>query len=239
MTRHLTQTFAAFCLASTLFSCTSAKQDNQLTDQEKSEGWSLLFDGQSTKGWHIYNNAKGPSTWSVSNGELVCGPDIRFVHYDLISDSEYTNFDLRIDWKINKGGNSGVFINVAEKPDLPAAWASGPEYQMLDTSHPDFALPTKRSAAIFALTAPLAPADTKPAPQWNESRIVQKDGHIEFYLNGILTTKQDLTAPSWFDSVAKTHFNNYPSFSKQTSGHIGLQDWQKSIAFKNIKIRRL
>ncbi|MBS1659897.1 MAG: DUF1080 domain-containing protein [Bacteroidetes bacterium] len=240
MTRHLTQTLAALCLAAcTLFACTTKTPDNQLSEQEKSEGWSLLFDGQSTKGWHIYNNAKGPSTWSVSNGELVCGPDVRLVHLDLVSDGEYKNYDLRFDWKINKGGNSGVFINVVEKPDIPAAWASGPEYQMLDTSHPDFHLPTKRSGTLFALTAPLSPAETKPSPQWNQSRIVQRDGHIEFYLNGILTTKQDLTDPAWLDSVSKTYFNNFPSFGRQTSGHIGLQDWHKSIAFKNIKIRQL
>ncbi|HEY6901342.1 MAG TPA: DUF1080 domain-containing protein [Puia sp.] len=240
MTCQLTKTLATLCLVTSAFlSCTTEKHDNQLTQQEKSEGWTLLFDGQTTKGWHIYNNAKGPSTWSVSNGELTCGPDIRFVHLDLVSDAEYKNYDLRFDWKINKGGNSGVFINVQERPDIQAAWASGPEYQMLDTAHADYHLPTKRSGTLFNLTAPLAPAETRPAPQWNESRIVQRDGHIEFYLNGVLTTQQDLTAPAWQDSVSKTYFHNFPSFGQHTSGHIGLQDWHKSVAFKNIKIRPL
>jgi hypothetical protein len=217
----------------------TAKYDNQLTEQEKKEGWVLLFDGRSTKGWHLYNDDKRPSTWSVSNGELICGPDIRFDHMDLVTDKEYKNFDLRFDWKINKGGNSGVFINVVERPDIPATWASGPEYQMLEGSHPDYSDPLKRSGGIFGLVPQKNPVDTTHFGVWNESRIRQKDGRVEFYLNGILTVQQDLASKAWIDTITRTHFNNFPGFGRQTSGRIALQDWQKAVAFKNIKIREL
>ncbi len=220
-------------------SCTEVKHDNQLTEKEKKEGWVLLFDGQSTKGWHLYNDDKRASTWTVSNGELICGPDIRFDHMDLVTDKEYKNFDLTFDWKINKGGNSGVFINVVERPDIQATWASGPEYQMLEGSHPDYADPLKRSGCIFGLLPQKNPVDTTRAGVWNESRIKQLDGHVEFYLNGVLTVQQDFTSPAWIDTIGKTHFNNFPGFGKQTSGRIALQDWQKAVAFKNIKIREL
>jgi hypothetical protein len=220
-------------------SCTNGKKDNQLTESEKKEGWVLLFDGQSTKGWHLYNNDKRPSTWSVSNGELICGPDIRFDHMDLVTDKEYKNFDLTFEWKINKGGNSGVFINVVERPDIQATWASAPEYQMLEGSHPDYLDPLKRSGCIFGLLPQKNQVDTTRAGVWNESRIRQQDGHLECYLNGILTVQADLTSPAWADTVAKTHFKNFPAFGKQTSGHIALQDWQKAVAFKNVKIREL
>src|SRR6187402_2949492 len=138
-------TIAAGCLLlSMLLSCTSGKkQDNQLTDAEKKEGWTLLFDGVSTKGWHPYNADKRPLTWSVGNGELICGPDVRFDHIDLVTDKEYKNFELTFDWKINAGGNSGVFIDVRERPDLQATWASAPEYQLLESTHQDIKDSTK------------------------------------------------------------------------------------------------
>lgn len=118
-----------------------------------------------------------------------------------MTDKEYTNYDLRFDWKINKEGNSGVFIDVQERPDIPAR-------------------------------------ETR-AGAWNESRMVQKDGHVEFYLNGVLTTQQDFRSSAWTDSIAKTRFNTYPESGKHVSGHIALQDWFKAVSFKNIRIREL
>jgi len=241
MPNHFIRVIAALSISICMVSsCTdAAKQDNQLTGQEKKEGWVLLFDGQSTKGWHLYNDDKRHSTWSVSNGELICGPDVRFDHMDLVTDKEYKNFDLRFDWKINKGGNSGVFINVVERPEISTTWASAPEYQMLEGSHPDYTDPLKRSGGIFGLVLQKNPVDTTHFGVWNESRILQQDGHVEFYLNGQLTVQQDLTSQAWIDAIARTHFNNFPGFGRQTSGRIALQDWQKAVAFKNIKIREL
>src|SRR5689334_13017385 len=112
MPNHFIRTIGAlsFVICMTSACTDTGKRDNQLTEKEKKEGWALLFDGVSTKGWHLYNNDKRTSTWTVSNGELICGPDIRLDHMDLVTDKEYKNFDLTFDWKINKGGNSGVFI---------------------------------------------------------------------------------------------------------------------------------
>jgi len=238
-TRTIT-TIASLCFSlSAFFSCTGEKKDNQLSESEKKEGWTLLFDGVSTKGWHPYNNDQRTLTWSVSNGELVCGPDVRFDHLDLVTDKEYRNFELTFDWKINKGGNSGVFIDVQERPDLKATWASGPEYQLLESTHPDVKDSTKLTGGIFGFTSPVNTSAPTPAGQWNSSRIKQQDGRVEFYLNGALTLKVDLTSRAWADAVGKTHFSSSPEFGKHTSGHIALQDWQKVIAFKNVKIREL
>lgn len=241
MRNALTRTPIAFCLLiSMLSSCSGGhKEDNQLTAAEKKEGWTLLFDGTTLQGWHLYNKSDIPTTWSVNKGELTCGPDIRYVHVDLVSDKEYKNFDLRFEWKINKGGNSGVFINVQEKPEIPATWGSGPEYQLLEVSHPDYEKPAKRSGCLYGFAAQKNPAANKPLGEWNESRIVQQDGRAEFYLNGVLTAQQDFTTQAWADSVAKSGFSHFPEFGKHTSGHIGLQDWQRGVAFKNIKIREL
>lgn len=230
---------ALFVAAFVMASCGGGRHDNQLTDQEKKEGWVSLFDGSTLNGWHPYNNDKRPSTWSVQNGELVCGPDKRLVHMDLVTDKEYTNYDLKFEWKINKEGNSGIFIDVQERPDIPATYNSGPEYQILEMSHVDEANPLKRTGCIFNLTSQMNPGRETKAGEWNESRITQKDGKVEFYLNGVLTTQQDFRSSAWTDSVAKTHFSTSPEFGKHVSGHIALQDWFKAISFKNMRIREL
>jgi len=230
------------CLAALLWlpACTSTKDNNnQLTGQEARDGWTLLFDGKSTEGWHLYNRGKVPSAWVVVNGELYCKPDGKLEHGDLISDKEYQNFDLTFDWKIIKYGNSGVFIDVDEDSAIRTAWASGPEYQLLDPAHPDNSNPVKRSGALFGIYSQLNPVETKPSGEWNHSRIVQSNGKIEFYLNGVLTVREDFNAPGWLDTVAKSNFKRFPEFGRRSRGHIGLQDWSKGVSFRNIKIREL
>ncbi|HEY4109027.1 DUF1080 domain-containing protein [Puia sp.] len=236
MIKTITLLLFAACM---IPSCTGGgKHDNELTAEEKKAGWVLLFDGSSMKGWHLYNNYK-TSTWSVKDGELICGPDKRLEHGDLVTDKEYTNYDLRFDWKINKEGNSGVFIDVQERPDIPATYASGPEYQMLEVSHVDYADPLKRTGCLFNLTKQISPVSPTRAGEWNESRIRQQNGRVEFYVDGVLTTQVDLRSHEWIDSIGKSGFSKYPEFGRHVSGHIALQDWFKAVAFKNIRIREL
>ncbi|SHM74534.1 protein of unknown function [Chitinophaga jiangningensis] len=213
--------------------------DNELTSTEKQEGWELLFDGKTMHGWHVYNMGNVPSAWSVKDGALVCTQGAAKDVGDLVTDKEYKNYELLFDWKISKEGNSGVFINVVERPDLPAAWATGPEYQILEASHHDNENPKKRSGGLFALFAPVNAAPLKAQEEWNQAKIRQVDGKFEFYLNGQLTAQQDLNSQQWKDTVAATHFKNYADFGKYTAGHIALQDWNKGVSFKNIKIKQL
>ena len=117
-------------IAVTFFSCAVKEKNNQLTDEEKKDGWVLLFDGKSTDGWHLYNRGKVPSVWIAKDDELYCDADSKREQGDLTSDKEFENFDLQFDWKIEKRGNSGVFINVIERPDIKTTYASGPEYQI-------------------------------------------------------------------------------------------------------------
>jgi hypothetical protein len=239
MASHSIYFILALCTsACTISACTDPRQhDNQLTDQERKDGWTLLFDGGSTSGWHLYNKAVTPSAWTVSNGELVCDPVAKAEHGDLVTDSAYKNFDLKFDWKINKGGNSGVFINVNEKPEVPATWASGPEYQLLEPSNRDQKEPKKRTGCVFGFTPAKDPVAPRPFGEWNESEIKQQDGKVEFYLNGLLTDQRDFNSSAWTDSIANTYFKNFPGFGRQTGGPIALQDWTNGVSFKNIKIR--
>ena len=240
MNKSLKLAATFLCAATLLISCkNSAPADNELSSAEKEAGWKLLFDGKTSDGWHLYNKGKINSAWKVQDGALVCTSDPNVEHGDLLSDQEFKNFDLRFDWKLQATGNSGVFINVVEKKEYPTAWTTGPEYQLLGTEHLDMDKPTKHSGCLYGFSAQLNKVDTKPADQWNTSRIVQKDGVITFYLDGIETAKEDLKATAWKEKIKETNFKNFPDFGKALSGHIALQDWTKGISFKNVKILAL
>jgi hypothetical protein len=201
----------------------------------------LLFDGKTTNGWHIYNKGIVPSGWIVQNDELHCKADAQNVeHGDLVTDKEFRNFDLRFEWKISHAGNSGAFINVVERVDIPAAWASGPEYQLLEKSHADYATSEKkRPGCLYGFAPQINSIEPRPFVEWNQSRIKQENGKIEFYLNDVLTAEQDLYSQEWKDMVANSGFKDFPEFGKSTKGHIALQDWAKGVAFRNIKIKEL
>ncbi len=231
--------FLTFSVA-LLCSCSRGSDlPNQLTPEEQKEGWELLFDGQSLSGWHLYNEGNKPSAWKVENGELMYRSDsARVEHEDLVTDKEFENYDFRFEWKISEEGNSGVFINVVERKDIPTAWASGPEYQLLDSLHPDYAVNLKkRAGCLYGFTEQKNPVPARPAGEWNQGRIVQQNGKVQFYLNGLLTAEQDMTGESWKEMIAASSFNYFPDFGKATKGRIGLQKWYKSVAFRNLKIK--
>lgn len=247
MEKQLKPIFIVVGLFSWLVSCTSAPENvssihNRLSEAEKSEGWILLFDGASTNGWHVYNKGKTVKSWTVSQGELVCNATqdtAKTEVQDLVTDSSYADFELLFEWSITPGGNSGVFINVVEQPDLPTVWTSGPEFQLLDPLHGDYKDAKRRSGSLFGFLAAKDSIPEKPAGDWNRGRIRQKNGRAEFFVNDVPTVQQDFTTTAWRDTIAKTYFKNFPSFGKQTSGHIALQDWNKGVRFRNIKLRPL
>ena len=240
MSKHILP--ALFFLSSAAFlpGCSSGPQlPNQLTASEQAEGWELLFDGQTLNGWHLYNQGDKPSAWMAENGELVYHSDsARVEHEDLITDKEYENYDFRFEWKISEEGNSGIFINVVERPEIPTAWSSGPEYQLLDRLHPDYALNLKkRPGCLYNFSEQKHPVPARPAGEWNQGRIVQQNGKVRFFLNDILTAEQDFTGKEWKEMIGASGFNYFPDFGKATRGHIGLQKWYKRVAFRNLKIK--
>src|SRR5262245_50408773 len=103
-------------LSTIFFSVTSfAQEQNALTKQEQKDGWKLLFDGKTTKGWHVYRNRTNGAAWQVTpDGELWFDPKVKDGGGDLLSDGEFENFELRLEWKLEQGGNSGLIFNAAE-----------------------------------------------------------------------------------------------------------------------------
>ena len=232
-----------FTLGFSKVSAQESSSQNSLTPAEITAGWQLLFDGKSTSGWHLYNEGKIKSAWNVINGELICDPNTEKVERgDLVSDNRYKNFDFCFEWKISEAGNSGVFINVQEAPEFPTAWTTGPEYQLLDNANmpKDYLLDGKHAAGcVYSLSPLLNEVQPKPNGQWNQSRIVQQNGVITFWLNGIETGHEDMKTDRWKQLIAGSKLGNFPSFGKAIQGKIAFQDWSKGVALRNIKIKEL
>ena len=233
---------AGLCLLLASACSSNTSSENVLSDQEKQDGWILLFDGKTLDGWHLFNRGTVASAWSVDSGHLVCNPHAKNVkHGDLVTDKVFANFDLQFDWKISYAGNSGLFVNVQERPELGTTFSTGPEYQLLDDRNvpADYeANLSHRAASIFGVVPNTGNVIPKSG-EWNRSRILQQDGKLSFWLNGQLTVQVDLKSDEWKQLVAASSMSKYPEYGAATSGHLALQDWTNGVAFRNIKIKDL
>ena len=213
-------------------SSTNAVQ-NTLTDAEKADGWRLLFDGKTTTGWRSYGKPTLSDGWVVQDGALTrtgAGGDI-------ISNDEFKNFELSIDWKIEPGGNSGIFYRASEEKD--EIYWNAVEMQVLDDAkHPDGQNPLQSAGAAYDLY-PAPRGHVKPGGEWNSARLVVNGNHVEHWLNGFKMTEYELGSPDWNSKIAASKFKPHAKFGKNTQGHIGLQDHGNVVAYRNIKIRAL
>jgi azurin len=230
------------CLVFSVGCAEHQDQQNVLSEQETKDGWKLLFDGKTMNGWHLFNRGTIPSAWSVDSGDLICNPHAKNVkHGDLVTDKVYQDFDLRFEWKISKAGNSGLFINVQERPDLLNTFSTGPEYQLLDDANvePDYLKNSSHKAAAIFGVIPNNSNTTPRSGEWNHSRILQQDGKLTFWLSDTLTVQVDLNSPEWKSQVAASSLAKFSEFGAAVRGHIAVQDWTNGVAFRNMKIKEL
>lgn len=228
------------CVFSGLGCSSNTERQNTLSAQEEKEGWTLLFDGKTLNGWHLFNRGNIPSAWSIDSGMLVCNPHAKNVkHGDLVTDKVYQDFDLVFDWKISRAGNSGLFVNVQERPDLGTTFSTGPEYQLLDDRNvePGYLNNLSHKAASIFGVVPNESNTVPKSGDWNRSRIVQQNGKLTFWLNGVVTVRADLKSDDWKHLVAASSLSKYPDFGVAVNGHLALQDWTNGVAFRNIKLK--
>jgi len=226
---------------------------NTLTEEERAEGWVLLFDGHSLEGWRGIGIAGIPEGhWviedgvikKVPGGEVPRQPDGQPTQGgDLMTAGTYEDFELRLEWKISPTGNSGVKYNVSEEISLaipPQQAAIGFEYQILDdVGHPDAANgPNRTTAALYDLIPPGAKT-LKPVGEFNEARILFRGGHGEHWLNGAKALEFDLGTPDMNERLAASKYRDIADFAKKRRGHIVLQDHGDAVWFRNIRIREL
>ena len=224
-----------FCIFIIMSASGYSQKDNALTSAEEKAGWKLLFDGKSMNGWRTYKNR--PGSWQVKNGELFCPLGAKD-YADLVTINQYENFELSVDWKIDKGSNSGIMYHVLETHDVP--YATGPEYQLVDDNGYGGKLETwQKSGADYAMHAP-AKLATKPTGEYNHTRIIFDRGHVEHWLNGEKVVEFAAWAPEWEQLRTASKWKDYPDYGKSKTGLIAFQgDHKGGIWFKNIKIKEL
>jgi hypothetical protein len=220
-----------------------AQQPNTLTTQEKQQGWVLLFDGATTNGWHTYLRDTAGSRWQVRNGALVYDPSQPDNgRGDLVTNKVYENYELRLEWIISKGGNSGIIFDVQEDPKYPATYITGPEMQVLDNiSADDNKKQTHLAGCLYDMAGDSSVSKPHPVGEWNQVRLIQDHGHLTFYLNGIKTFEGQIGSDEWNRTVAASKFRNkvFADFAKVAKGKIALQEHPGYSEWRNIKIRQL
>lgn len=210
---------------------------NKLTEAERSEGWQLLFDGQTKNGWHSYNKKGNIEDWKVENGMLVLNSSKK--DDDIVTDEEYENYHLMLDWNISEGGNSGIIFNVKESPEYDRTYKTGLEMQVLDNDrHSDAKIPKHRAGDLYDLIA-CSTETVKPAGQWNTAEIIKNKDSLTLRLNGTTVVQTKMYDDNWKKMLANSKFKEWKTFGTFKKGVIALQDHGDKVMYRNIKLRKL
>ena len=239
---------AGVCFVATSVTAIYAGQ-NELTEAESRSGWKLLFDGKTTGGWRNYKKESVSDGWTIEDGVLS---RVGNRAGDIITTDEFEHFELQLEYRISKGGNSGLMFHVTEENSAP--WHSGPEIQIQDNV--DGHDPQK-AGWLYQLYQPQKPGwakkfeaqvgykgiemddATRPAGQWNHLyfRVTARDGEV--CMNGVSYFKFVKGSDDWNQRVAASKFAKFENFGKAVNGHICLQDHGNLVSFRNIRVREL
>jgi hypothetical protein len=211
----------------------------ELTEQQKADGWKLLFDGQTTNGWKFFKN-KPNDSWEVVDGTLHCKAFVdgkENQRADLMTVEEFENFELTFEWKISAQGNSGMMFRVTEEFDQP--YFSGPEYQVIDNEgYPGDLKDTQLTAANYDMH-PAPAAKPNAVGEWNSSKIVVNGEHVEYWLNGTKTVEYEINSADWKKRKAVSKWKDEKGYGQAKKGHIDIQDHDHEAWYRNIAIKTL
>ena len=227
-------------------SATDEAQVEQTAEVQKAESeWISLFNGQTLDGWKRYKADEITDLWIVEDGMILCNgkggsEGAGQARGSLITLGQYDNFELVLDWKITPGANSGILYHIVEKPELAHAYETGPEYQLLDdVGFPSPVTEMQKTAAAYDMYPASADKPLNPPGEWNTSKLVYNNGHVEHWLNGEKVVEYDESGEDWKARYDESKWGDYPQWGQYKKGAIGLQDHGGKIWFKNIKIKKL
>ena len=216
---------------------------------KKDSDWIYLFDGETTDGWRAYNGETIPDKWAAIDGNLTFDTELKLEEEwsgggDIIYHKEqFEYFELYLEWKLPKGGNSGVFYHVQEGYNAP--YEISPEYQILDDEGWEEINNAKleswqKSGADYAMHEPnIDNKSLNPAGEWNSSRIIYTKEKAEHWLNGKLLLSFVPYSEDWYSKRNSGKWDDFPDYGKFKNGYIALQDHDTPIWFRNIKIKKL
>ena len=222
---------------------------NTLSAEEKEKGFVLLFDGETTEGWRGYGKTEFPKGWIIEDGALMCQGSGRGEAGaedggDILYDKKFSNFHVKLEWKISEGGNSGIFYLGQESDELDYIWKTAPEMQVLDNvNHPDASkgIAGNRQAGSLYDLYPADPQNAKPVGEWNQVEIIVNNGDVKHIQNGEAVVEYTLWTPEWNELVAGSKFpalnENWANVAKE--GYFGLQDHGDDVWYRNIRILEL
>ena len=202
-------------------------------------GWKKLFDGKTKKGWHSYGKATAGDAWKIADGALYVDPSIK-EGGDLVTDEEYSNFDLKLEWKISENGNSGILINIKEDAaKYNETYITGPEIQVLDNDgHPDGKITKHRAGDLYDLIKSSS-EPVKPVGEWNAVEIISNKGKLQVFVNGTNVVTTTMWDDNWRSLIAGSKFKNWADFGTFKKGKIALQDHGNAVWYRNIEIKKL
>ena len=217
--------------------------NNVLSERETEEGWKLLFDGKTSEGWINAKTGNFPASgWEITDGTLTLNPETKQQGGggDIVTTEKFRNFELSVDFRYVKGGNSGIKYFIDTEKDNGALASIGCEYQILDDrNHPDAKLGiegTRTLAGLYDLIAPKNKRDNG-FDQWSRAVIIVNGNKVQHWLNGFMTVEYERGTDEWKKVVAASKFSKVKGFAETEEGRILLQDHSDRVWFKNIKIR--
>ncbi len=213
--------------------------NNEAQAQGKSK-WVSLFNGKDLKGWHSWQSDNVLPQWKIEDGAIVLAEK---GGKDLVTDKEYGDFELELEWKISEGGNSGVIFHVIEDKKYCCPYATGPEIQVLDDEkHPDAKkgkTGNHKAGSLYDLLPPNDFTAVKPAGEWNKAKIVIKNGKGESWLNGKKVVDFPVQGEEWTKMIASSKFKSMEGFGTFPKGKIALQDHGNKVSYRKIRIKEL
>ncbi|MBD0777781.1 DUF1080 domain-containing protein [Maribacter sp. ANRC-HE7] len=221
---------------------------NQLTIDEKKNGWKLLWDGKTTNGWRGAKLEGFPEKgWVIEDGVLsvlASGGGESRAGGDIVTNELFSDFEFMVDFKLTPGANSGIKYYVDTELNKGAGSSIGLEYQILDDDlHPDAKLGNHEGSRTVSSLYDLIKADTNkpvnPIGEWNTAHIISKDNHVEHWLNGMKVLEYERKSDAYKKLVSESKYVKWPNFGELEKGQILLQDHGNLVSFKNIKVRPL
>ena len=245
--KNFKKTVSIALVAAVVTACGSGQQTDETQDTSttepvaKNDAWTVLFDGQTTEGWHTYLKDTVSAAWVVKDGALTFNPDVPSEQRgDLVTNGEYENYELELEWQISSGGNSGIIFSVHEDPKFTATYNTGIEMQVLDNIDAgDNKIENHLAGSLYDMIGGKEVSNPKPVGEWNQVRIRKNNGQITLWLNGTQTADVTIGTPEWEEVLSASKFKDWEGFAKYPKGKIALQDHGNVVAYRNIRIKEL